>query len=239
MFKHLSLLAALTLFPALAMATLSNVSGPGVEQGEGEVEVRLGADIGDEREDATVRSRLHVEYGFTEYLSLRAVGKQYDRDGGDTEYDATDIEARLQFFDREIDGFDGGIKLVYSARPNEDRADTASLQWLAEHRDGTFRYRYNVVASHDVGEYAESGLGFGLRGQIMPDTKAPHRLGMEFFSDFGKLNDQHGYDAQKHTLGPVLKGKFTDSIEYETGVQLGVSDSAPAIGVKFFLSYAF
>ena len=136
---------------ASADATNLNIVGPDVKEGRLQAELRSGVDFEDEENNETIRQRLHVQYGFTNWFSARLVSSQVRKDSSDWEYKATQIEAKFQLFEHDGDGFAGALRFDYMLGDGDDKPDRVSALWAAEYKAEPFTLRYNVILRHDVG----------------------------------------------------------------------------------------
>lgn len=221
-----------------AFATNSNVSGPSVGAGVADIEFRGGIEF-DENNADHYRQRLHLDYGLNDTLALRIITRQEQREGGHLEYRATDVEARMQLFEDEAWGFDGGFKVAYSKADGDDGPDELTLYWLYEIKRYGFSFRQNALVGTQFGEEADQTPTAELRWQALANIWENHSLGLEMFNDFGPVNEWTGYNEQGHRIGPVLKGKLAQGVNYQTGMLFGISDDAPDIGIKFFIGTSF
>ncbi len=233
----IALSAGLSFFAPHAGATNSNVSGPDVREGVA-VEWRMGSEYDEDSPDR-YQQRLHINYGLSETFDLRLITKQEQREGGHLEYRATDAEIKWQLFEDETDGFDGSVKLAYSMADGDDGADSARLFWLYQISRYGFTFRHNSLLGTQLGSDAEHTPTAEMRWQAMANIWQHHSLGMEMFNNLGAVDDWAGYNAQGHRIGPVLKGKLSEDVSYQTGLLFGISDDAPDIGLKFFIGTRF
>lgn len=59
---------------------------------------------------------------------------------------------------------------------------------------------------------------------------------LDFFHDIGNLSDQHGYDAQAHTIGSVMKVKLGNDYNMELGYRFAISSAAPDHSLVFIIA---
>jgi hypothetical protein len=121
----------------------------------------------------------------------------------------------------------------------DDGADSLDLYWLYQITRHDFTYRHNSVIGTEFGEDAEHTPNLELRWQVLANIWEHHSLGLEMFNHLGVIDEWAGFDAQGHRMGPVVSGKLSERLSYQTGVQFGLSDDAPDIGIKFFIGTSF
>lgn len=236
--KYAAWLLCGAVFATSAQATTSNVVGPDVTAGKTKIAARFGFDHDDDHSDA-YNQRFHIDYGIDDTWGIRLITKQQRKQSYNLEYKATDFELKHQFFEDEIDGFDGSVKVVYSLSDGDKKPDKAALYWAYKYSNDRWNLCYNTALSHQIGEDATDGIGLEFRWQAMAKILRNHSLGLEMFNDLGKLNHQHGYDQQNHRIGPVVKGKLGHGLSYQSGMLIGISDDAPDLGFKLFLTQSF
>lgn len=232
--------------PAFTASPTSFVSGPNVTAGETSVEGRIGYSLDDEGAsvDERLQIRQHVDHGFNDLYALRIITAQDDRKGDDLTHDSVTIENRFQVFNQDKNGFDGGIRLVYSMRPDHRGADNIAANIIGEKTfENSLQARHNVIIKHDIGAGSDDGISLEVRHQLtkkiaLSDDYTP-RIGIEMFNDFGNLRDQSGFSDQDHQIGPVMKGNISENISYETGYRLGFSRAARDHSFKIGIAASF
>lgn len=227
---------------------MSGVSGAGVDKGKASVEWRSGyaLDGRDASGDKRFRMRQHLDYGFTDWYALRLVVAQDKRQGDDLEHQAVSLEHRVQFFERENDGWDGGFKLIYSHNDGDKTPHEVAVRFMAGIPvAGGWELRHNTNLSHELGPDSEDGLALEWRHQISremecrPDGIKKWSLGLELFTDLGRLNALSGYDAQDHQIGPALTATLENGMFFQVGYRAGLSRSSPDHLMKFFVGKTF
>lgn len=221
--------------------TISSVGSPGVTKGATAIEGRVGFSLDDtgSSQDERLRSRLHIDHGFTDMYAARLIVAGDKRQNNGFEYDNVTFENRFDLFDAEEIGFDFGMRGSYTYKDGDKKPDNITIGFYELFPLDNWEIRSNQLLSHEVGEDSESGLGFAIRAQATYAIHENHRLGFETFNDFGNIRTLSGFDAQGHSLGPVLKGKLGNGFAYETGYLAGISDDSADHNVKFFLSKSF
>lgn len=222
-------------------STTGSVGSPGVTKGQTALEARVGYSEVDEAssQDERFRSRVQIDHGFTDYYAGRIVVSQDRRKGDNLEHDAVKFENRFYLMDENDYGFDFGVRAAYSHKDGDKKPSSVEFGLYGLVPMDAYELRVNQIFSYEVGEDAESGIGGETRLQLTRSIAQNHRLGLESFHDFGNFSEDSEYNAQSHTVGPVLKGKLGDGFKYETGYRAGISDSAPDHSFKFFIGKTF
>ena len=222
-------------------STISSVGGADVKKGKVSTGLRFGYSQDDEgsSQDNRLRSRVHVDYGLTDYYAARLVFSVDKRNADGIEADTLGIENRFHLLKSEEHGFDLGLRLNYSHKDGDKKPDTASVRVYQQVPINKWTIRFNEIFNHEVGEDSTGGIAFEMRSQAVYKVSDNLRVGLESFNDFGKLNEVSGYSAQEHEIGPVLKGKLGNGIGYEVGYRAGISDAAANHNMKLFFSKSF
>lgn len=248
-FQQLSILGAVVLAIATSSAVASpitaNVIGSKVgKAGLFGTEYRNGYEWDDsnQAQDNAYTDRLDLFYNVSNRTQLRAFANRTDLDGKEGELTNVFIEPAFQLFDQATNGFDGLM--------------TTGLT-ISEGDDGPHQFRsilsgtipidngyvvHNSVVAHEFGPESTDGLKYEARFRVMQHvpTFGEHTdIGVEMFNDFGNLRTTSGFDNALHRAGPVMTGKFTEKLGFQTGFLAGLSDAAPDTAVKFWLNYRF
>ena len=215
--------------PGLALAsTTSDVGGATVEQGKQIAEVRFGfsEDESSSSHDERLRMRVHYDRGLTDFYAIRFVVAGDKRKDDSLEMESLGIENRFYLLRAKEHGFDLGLRLNYTYRDGDKKPDTVSVRMYQQIPLDKTEIRFNEIFDHEVGEDATGGVLFTLGSQVTRALPGNRRLGIEMFNILGRLNDLSGYEAQDHSIGPVLKGKFGNGFSYETAYRAGISSGA-------------
>ncbi len=236
------------LSPAIAASPVSNVGTSKVDAGALSIEQRMGytLDTPQESDHKRFRMRQHLDYGWSDWYATRFVVEQDRRHADNLEHYSVSIENRFQLFEKNSDGWDGGIRLIYGQRDGDKTPNEIDIRLMAQVPFGDgYEWRHNSVFEHDIGENAQSGIAFELRNQITAPTPIKSnyikslRLGVEMFNDFGRLKELSGYDNQDHQIGPVAKIKLDHGVYIQTGYRKGISQSSTDHLFKFFIGKDF
>lgn len=227
-FIYCTLFLLLAVKPAAAN-TSSAVGGAKVDKGKTAVEYRLAGSLDDESasQDDRIRTRVHLDHGFTDIYAARLVFVMDKLKGDGFEAGNISWQNRFHLIKREDYGWDGGIRLNYTVADGDKKPDDLSLRFYQEFSLGAYDVRFNQIFDYDLGEDSGKGIAPEWRSQIMRDVTEDTAIGLDFFHDFGNLTQQAGYSAQEHAVGPVLKTKFGGGYGLEAGYRIGISAAAP------------
>lgn len=234
--------AAIILFSAGAHASTSTVSGASVTKGQSSVEARVSYSANDEggSNEDRIKTRVHYDYGVTDFYAIRAIAAGDKRKGDNHEFDSLTIENRFQLLNKAQDGWDLGVRLNYTQKDGDKAPNEMRVQFIQEVPHGDWTLRLNEIFDHEVGEDSSGGVFVETRAQLTYKFENGQRFGVESFNNFGRINDLNGFDNQSHTLGPVAKGAFFNTgLGYEAAWRAGISDSAADHSALFALSKKF
>jgi len=206
----------------------STVGGPNVDSGKTAIEWRVaGATDDTMRQDERIRSRIHVDHAFNDFYAARLVVFTDKRQGNNVEHESVSFQNRLQLVRAKDHGFDAGIRLNYTYADGDKKPDIVSFRLLELIPCGKWEIRFNQIFDWEVGEDRENGMLAEWRSQATYKVTDNVRLGLDLFHDFGNLEDQAGYSAQEHAVGPVAKVKLGSGYGFETAFRHGISRAAP------------
>lgn len=233
----LSTLAALLLAAPGAQASMAGIGNATVTKGALLTHLRGSYNEDDKQSglDDRVQSRVMVDYGVTERYAIGLYLQGDQRSGDDMELDAVILDQRFELTEQDTHGYYSGLRLRYTHRDGDKTPSNAHVRFILGKAIGPWDVRYNQIIGHEVGRDSSSGLLVDTRMQTTYGYAEFHRAGIESFSDFGNVSDSDG-NTHVHTLGPVFTGFIDDTIQYEAGYRVGLSEAAPDHTVKLFLT---
>jgi hypothetical protein len=96
----------------------------------------------------------------------------------------------------------------------------------------------NFIVEHEFGPNHENGTGLGLALQSKYRLDKMFEPGIEYYADFGNIDQNSSFNEQDHKIRPVVEGRF-NNISYNTGVLFGISDPSQDTTIKLNLEYEF
>lgn len=234
-----TLLLSLAAFPAHAgIGGLGNAT-----VNEGEFSTHLRASIAEDGDTAALdgrfRSRFMADYGFTDDFALGLYVQGDNRNGDSQALEALMLDARFEWAESKTHGYYSGLRLRYTFKDGDKKPDNAHARLILGKPLGRWDFRINQIFAYEIGEGSGGGIGIDTRLQASYHYHPDHRIGVESFSDFGYGSRWSSFDEQNHTAGPVLAGKITDGLTYETGYRYGLSEAAPDHTLKLFVVKTF
>lgn len=243
-------LIALGAPPIWAASPVSNVGTAKVNKGDFSIEQRMGytLDTPDESDHERLRMRQHLDYGFNDWYAVRLITQQDKPYADSLEFRSITIENRIQLFEKDRDGWDGGFRISYNHADGDKTPHGIAVRLLAQSTFGDgWAWRHNSVIDHDVGQDAENGLALELRSQLVKRVYEAQEeafiesvsVGAEMFNDFGKTNEMNGFDSQDHQIGPVASIKLMGGSTIQVGYRYGLSQDAADHLFKLFVGHEF
>ncbi|MEL7029718.1 MAG: hypothetical protein AAGL49_11025, partial [Pseudomonadota bacterium] len=146
---------------AWAASPIGNVGTSKVDKGAFSAEVRAGYTFDDESasDDGRFRLRQHIDYGFTDYYGVRLVVEQNRFDGQELDYVSFTFENRVQLFEKDRHGWDGGFRVMYVKRDGPATPDELDVRLMGMGSVfDDWKWRHNTVIERDIGSNGNDAL---------------------------------------------------------------------------------
>ncbi len=232
----LTLMIVVAWVPASFGQNTSSVFSPDVDKGESELEYRAAFDP----EDDAFAHRLHYQYGFTDWLRMRAIVLQSGDNDRDLEYRYFRWETQFQFLEDQKHGWDSAVRFELQIADGDDPPSRVRLAWTGK-VDVTdiLQLRGNLLTGHEFGNESDDGFLLEARAQVSAKLTDKLRLAVDYYGDMNNTESIGGFDDQEHQLGPLLKFKTDFGLSGNAGVLFGLSEAAPDTELRVTLIYAF
>ncbi len=237
-----SLCALAHITSAHASPITANVIGSSVgDKGDTGMEYRSGYewDGDNAAQDNRFTDRVDVFHNITTDTQLRMFVNRVNPGNDDSDFSSVFIEPAFQMFHADKDGFDGAILTGLTLADGDDGAHQVRTVLTGTLPMDEWYMVHNSVIAHEFGAEKQSGVKYEARWRVMYKAQDNMHVGVEMFNNFGNLRTANGFDRMTHRAGAVVTGNFTDQIGYQSGVLAGLSDDAPDVAAKFWLSYQF
>lgn len=230
-------LASLSLSHAVSAANTSGVHGPVINPNDRSFMFRNSFVPGEDGESDSSAIRLHYQQAMNESLRWRVIS-QFRSPDGEWEYDYLRAEL-LWYLTPDSDGaWDTAVRFDIRTRKG-DRPETFAINWTNQWMlTPKWQLRGILIGGWDFGGNATGGTQLGTRASLMYKLDSGQKVGLEMFSEYGKLSDIGSWDEQEHQIGPAISGKFSD-IKYQFGYLAGVSESADDHDFRIWFSKSF
>lgn len=227
----------------LAMPAMADVGSPksaNVTKGRASIEYK-GSRTGDD--DSTRNNNqgheFELYYGLTDSVRLGLERKYSHGPGERMEPDGLIPNVTLQTTEQGDWWLSSAVFLEYAFK--HSGSDAAKTVLIAERTEGLVTVRGNFELAREVGGGRDHGVSYGSAVQGIYKTSSLISPGIEWHSDFGKLNDTAEWDEQKHYVGPLITGTlFTlaeGSVGYAAGYYWGLTEASANNAQRVMLKY--
>ena len=225
--------------PALAQST-SGVSGADVKAGENLFEYRFAYAADDDGKEEGFAHRFHYQHGFNDSWRGRILLTTGKTGGDALKAQTASVEILHQFKESEdTGGWDSAIRIDGNIPLENGRPGRARIAWHnAFEFENHVELRGVVLFGHEFGDLAKDGMSIETREEITYKLPSGMKIGAQMFDNYGTTDHFGPFDAQKHQLGPVVKGKVGKHVKYEFSTLFGLSRAASDADFRFFVSYA-
>lgn len=229
------LIATFAATPAYALGT---VKSPNIVKGELEFEY-MGSTTFDN--DASKRGEqeheFEIEYGLTDRF-LVELATEFEREPGEKlKSSKVELAGRYQLFEKGEYWIDSGLQFAYEHATHRDDPDALEAKLLLEKQMGAFLHRANFSVEKEIGSHSVDGVEAGFAWSSRYRYNPYFEPGFEIHSDFGKVNDELGFNEQEHYIGPAIYGKLLPNVKYEAGYFFGVSDATTDGAARLLVEY--
>jgi len=235
--KHQIILFTLLLFCSfLNTARAQNtggVFGPIVNEGHKSFQYRATFDPDNANDTTGFAQRLHYQQAINDDFMWRIVGQTRKTNDSDFDFDYLQGELFWQLHQKE--NYSSGVRFDIRTRDN-DRPDQVGLNWMHEFamKDG-WGARALVLITKQFGNNSASGIFLQTRFSLQKSTSFGG-VGVETFNSYGNSRDIPSFSDQSHTVGPYVSNSLGNGWSTYAGAQLGVTDPAADLELRFWLT---
>ena len=234
---------ALAACVALAMpyaAHAIDVESPYVNKGVVELDLKNRLDFDHRRGENGYREHLFgIGYGITDRWGVEFDGELSANPDKTYSYKTTKLETTLLFTSKGQYWVDAGVEFSYEFAHKDTLHDLLGGSLLLAKNEGPWGVRANIGLTHEVGRHAETETAATLKWQGKYTLDEHYAPGLEYYGEFGDVNNMPGFHSQGHHLGPALLGQLAPGISYDAGWLFGISKGAEDHILKVNLSYEF
>lgn len=216
----------------------AGVFGPIVREGHKLAEYRFSS--GEIFDEVTPwAQRIFYEQSFSDRLLGRLEYQWRDRsEFTDAEFDF--LRAMLWVEGGKItENWTTGFRFDARVR-NGDRPDDVAVSWTNQFElsDDTVA-RFVVMSFFNMGEGVDSAPVIETRSSIYRRLESGHSIGLEFYDNFGRVNDFAALDEGRHEIAPVVTWPVPGPYTLYTSVSFGLSDPVPDYGLRMRVGRRF
>lgn len=190
--------------------------------------------------DGMTRSSLEAVYGVTNKLEVAAYGDFMHAPGGSWRFAGQRYHARMSFFHKDQLPVDLGAYVEYEIPHNEHGTRDVELRGILEKDFGKWTFDVNPIFERAVrGPKVNGGweLQYAAAAIYRLNERVQPRL--EFFGDFGPINNFEPRDQQKHIISPAVGIKLGPTFHMLAGVGFGLTRATEQRLVRMQLEWEF
>lgn len=239
--KKIMMLAAggVAMVSTSAYADYYKVYSPIIEKNEVAFEANLNIDADHRDEKDNYLSQVYMlEYAATDWWKTEFGVEVEKENGEDNKLTNIKWENILAPFSPGQYWLDAALYLEVEKAARDHEPDNFETKLLLEKNFGAWVNTVNLGVSHEFGQNhaREWDSGLALRTAYRLDQR--FEPGIEYYAEFGKVDDMPSYSDQEHKIGPVFYGKV-GHVKYDAGVLFGVSEESSDTTAKLNLEYEF
>lgn len=227
---------------ALAAGPADYVYSPSVEEGEREIDFKLGNWKADGAEPRTDNS-LGFGYGASPWWFTEVYLKYQKANGEGTKYDAVEWENKFQLTETGKYPVDVGF-IVEIERP-ADHAEGWEVKYgpLFQTEFGQLQLNGNVLLESHYESAAPTVTEMEYQWQAKYRWKPAFEFGLQGFGQVGKWDHWDPAAERSHRVGPAVFGKIPmggrQAIKYNAAWLVGTSSNAPEHNFRIQVEYEF
>lgn len=239
MLKHLLTITLLLIMslPAYSQNT-GGIFGPAVSEGHRSMSYRMAIDPENSAGDLGFAQRLHYQQSVNGDLMIRLVGQT--RKTGDSDFDFDYLQA--EFF---IQLSDDDAPVKFGMRVDTRYRDGDRPEQLGVHFMNGFTFgpeintRLVLLTSRQFGDNGADGINLQTRVQLAKKLGNGRAVGLEMYNMYGNTGNIGGFGEQSHTIGPYFSASLGNKFSLFANPQFGISESAPDLQMRLFLTRGF
>ena len=224
--------------------------GPGVIEIEslnsvipqGHAQGGVGTARGDFASDRTYRTAFEISYGLTDTIEAAAYLNLARPDGASLQYAGSKYRLRGRLFEQGEMPVDLGwyVELEWHRIRQFDANELEfELKPIIEKDFGRFEIDLNpkLEKAIFIGLNKNRGFEFGYATGFYYNYLRWLTPGFEFYGGIGLIDDSDPLHQQQHYVFPVLRGEFSNGIEYSFGPGIGLTRGSDQVVTKFNLEF--
>jgi len=234
----LSILGLTLLLEQTAQAqNTGGVFPPTVNEGSKVAQYRIAVNPEASNGETEWAQRLHYQQAINDDFMWRILGGTNSTDSSEIEFDFIGAELFWEFSDNE-DSYKHGIR--FDGQIRNDSSDFVGFNWINQwNLPENWRTRFVVLTGYQTGSSGADGVSVQARTQVVKTLENKLTLGLETYSNFGNTGNFGDFNDQSHSIAPVLGYPVGDGASIFGGPIFGISDGAPDIDLRFWITQKF
>ena len=238
--KYFAAIALVTaMLSSSAFAHAVHVEEPEVNAGKFDIHDIAAFSMDD---DDGFDNELELSYGFNDWFLVQLSHLSGEEEGDSYDWYAGG-EAAVQFELTDEGKYRPvtGVQISYNWHAQSEHADNLEVKGLLRKNIGPVNNLLNLAFSHDIGPDSEGGIDFDIAARSTYEFNHSLGLGLEYFGEFGQIDDMADFDEQGHLLGPIVTFEPFEGVHMHSSLAylFGISDDAPDGTLKLEVGFQF
>ena len=240
-------LSTLLIAPIKAAEYLSGpadyIYSPIVEEGEREIDVKMGSQSPRSGEDARQSgASIGFGYGVNSWWFTEVYGK-VTWDGNTSRFDAVEWENKFQLTKRGKYFVDVGFLIELERPQNRNEGYEARYGFLLQKDWQKWQANLNLLLQGHYTGTENQGTYFGYQGQLKYRLQPQFEVGAQLYSWLGKTNSWNMNEQQQTSIGPAIFGKTKlgrkEALKYNLAYLWGTTTASPKNTIRAQVEYEF
>jgi hypothetical protein len=215
---------------------------PGVEQGEVEVELRMGAQ--NQPGVGTLEATsIALGYGVNSWWFTEGYAKFQRPCGGSVIYDAFEWENRFQLLEPGAHWLDLGVVAEFEAPADRSEGYEILIGPLTQKSFGPWQLNMNVLFEGRIDAASGGATELGYQWQLKYRWKPKLEFGVQALGDVGPWNAWEPASEQPHLLGPAIFGRLPlgsrERLHYDMALLFGLTSASPDARFRLQVEFEF
>lgn len=215
---------------------------PAVEEGEYEIEYRMGAQ--NQPGEGTLQAgSVAFGYGLTSWWFTEGYAKFQRPCGGAVRYDAFEWENRFQLLEPGAHWLDLGVVAELEVPADKSEGYELAVGPLTQKSFGAWQVNANVIFEGQIDAATASATELGYQWQVKYRWKPTLEFGAQGLGDVGPWNAWEPASEQPHVMGPAVFGRLRlgerERLHYDAALLFGLTSASPDVRFRMQIEYEF
>jgi len=191
-------------------------------------------------EDGRMRSSFEGTYGVTDKVEVSAYADFLRNPGEGWSLGGQRYHVRTRFFEKGELPVDLGAYIELELPKHDEDTREVELRGIIEKDFGRFTFDLNPILEKVIeGAGISSGWTLQYSAAIVYRLSEKYRPRLDFFGDFGPIQDFKPRSEQKHLISPALEINLGRQLHMQIGVGFGLTDATEQRLLRFKLEKEF
>lgn len=190
--------------------------------------------------DGRMRSSFEATYGVTDRLEVSAYADFLRDPGEGWSFGGQRYHVRTRFFEKGELPVDLGAYVELEMPKHDEDTHEVELRGIVEKDVGRFTFDFNPIVEKVVkGQNLSSGWGLQYSAAVVYRLSERYRPRLDFFGDFGPIQDFRPRSEQQHLVSPALEINLGRQFRVQAGAAFGLTDATEQRLVRIRLEKEF